>query len=978
MVTLAVCAGGKSGGKRKRAGSSGGKTKMAGDAQGACSVSLHSASLLPLSSRSCVVRPRTADRSKNQQGGGGARIQTCAVTEGSLEQLLKAGEREFSRNPVAAEDCYRRAVAADKTSVLALYNLGLSQMNQRRHDDAISNFELVSIVLCASCHAILPCADSLRRAQALSLHPRYGEAYFGLGSTLYDKAGPAAAPGQASRHKELLTRAKSALKRAIKLTPAYFAAHNALGNVCLGLQDLKGAQKAYEDVIKLNPRAPEGHANLARVLASTGQSTSATKAIHTAIELSPENVALYHELASVYKNSGEEQLAKRVLRAALRLAPRHAASHYHLGEMLAGTVFSTEKDIPGAMRHLTRAVQLDPTMAEAYMSLGMLYWGQGQLFRARDLLQAGLRARPFSEGHANLGIVLSDLGDYDGAIEHFEASMRLNPRLPEAPKCLGDTYKHLNRWKEAITMYEKALVLRPNYWEALNDLVHARQHTCDWKAWAKNFALLQRELARELARGGQPLFVKPFHALVYPLEVEHMLLVARSYAARAIRLVKSLLPRPMTGNLKLIAAKGGNGPHRIRVGWVSSNIGDHSLTHLMRSVFGMHGRKVVSSVFALNGDNDPGDPRWRQEVKERVGAANFFDMSQMSGVQGAHLINQKKIHVLIDLVGYTGGGERANEVFAAQPCELQTSYMGFCASTGAPYMQHMIVDRVVAPPEHQSQFSERLMVVPNSYFCNDHRQQKQWAAIGAAPTGADRSVARAPYPELPASGMVLACFNQLYKIDDAVFKVWMSALKAKTSAVLWLLKFPPIAVTNIVKEARAHGVADGQVVFGNTLAKKEYLERAVQADLFLDTPLVNAHTSATDVLWAGVPVITTPRVSMISRVASSLCLAGNLPQMVAPNLKEYAAILDQFLEKPKHLARLRAATRVARDESPLFDTQLWVDYLDVALTMAWESRAAQRAMRKEAKASGGSKGKAGHGGFHVIVAARRDVANHRG
>ena len=117
---------------------------------------------------------------------------------------------------------------------------------------------------------------------------------------------------------------------------------------------------------------------------------------------------------------------------------------------------------------------------------------------------------------------------------------------------------------------------------------------------------------------------------------------------------------------------------------------------------------------------------------------------------------------------------------------------------------------------------------------------------------------------------------------------------------------------------------------------------------------------------------------MISRVASSLCLAGNLPQMVAPNLKEYAAILDQFLEKPKHLARLRAATRVARDESPLFDTQLWVDYLDVALTMAWESRAAQRAMRKEAKASGGSKGKAGHGGFHVIVAARRDVANHRG
>ena len=173
-------------------------------------------------------------------------------------------------------------------------------------------------------------------------------------------------------------------------------------------------------------------------------------------------------------------------------------------------------------------------------------------------------------------------------------------------------------------------------------------------------------------------------------------------------------------------------PHRIRVGWVSSNIGDHSLTHLMRSVFGMHGRKVASYVFALNGDNDPGDPIWRKQVKAAVGDTNFIDMSQMSGVQGAHVVNQKKIHVLVDLVGYTGGGERANEVFASQPSELQTSYMGFCASTGAPYMQHMIADRIVAPAEHQAQFSERLMIVPNSYFCNDHRQQEAWAHVGRA------------------------------------------------------------------------------------------------------------------------------------------------------------------------------------------------------------------------------------------------------
>jgi protein O-GlcNAc transferase len=128
-------------------------------------------------------------------------------------------------------------------------------------------------------------------------------------------------------------------------------------------------------------------------------------------------------------------------------------------------------------------------------SLGPLSSDLSSDFISRDLLRAGLRARPFSEGHANLGIVLSDLGDYDGAIENFEASMKLNPRLAEAPKCLGDTYKHLNRWKEAIAMYEKAIILRPDYWEALNDLVHALQHTCEWKQWRKKLALLQVQLA---------------------------------------------------------------------------------------------------------------------------------------------------------------------------------------------------------------------------------------------------------------------------------------------------------------------------------------------------------------------------------------------------------------------------------------------------------------------------------------------------
>ena len=225
---------------------------------------------------------------------------------------------------------------------------------------------------------------------------------------------------------------------------------------------------------------------------------------------------------------------------------------------------------------------------------------------------------------------------------------------------------------------------------------------------------------------------------------------------------------------------------------------------------------------------------------------------------------------------------------------------------------------------------------------------------------------------------MLACFNQLYKIDEAVFRVWMEALKGDSSVVLWLLKFPPVAVDNILKGARKYKLKRNQIVFGNTLPKKAYLERATHADLVLDTPLVNAHTSATDVLWAGVPMITTARDSMISRVASSLCLAGHLPQMVVPNLAEYAQLLARLPAKPHRLAQMQAATRIARSTSPLFDTNRWVRNLDVALTLGWESRAAQRKLQRDAQGRKGSRDKgegaasAGEDGFHVIVHARQE------
>jgi protein O-GlcNAc transferase len=257
---------------------------------------------------------------------------------------------------------------------------------------------------------------------------------------------------------------------------------------------------------------------------------------------------------------------------------------------------------------------------------------------------------------------------------------------------MGDTYKGLNQWSQAIEqyavrcsftlaqfhtfcMYHSALRVRPSYHEALNDLVHALQHICDWEQWSVAFNQVEQALARELATGALPLFVKPFHALVYPLEPQHMLLVARAYAARAVRLTKSLQPQPLP--IWLLLPRTGH----LRLGYVSSNIGDHSLTHLMRSVFRLHGSKLQVHIFALNPSDDSG---YRKDLETALGA-RFHSCSEISGVSCARLVNQQRIHTLCDLVGYTGGGEKANEVFAVRPAAHAWSYMGFCASSGAAY-----------------------------------------------------------------------------------------------------------------------------------------------------------------------------------------------------------------------------------------------------------------------------------------------------
>lgn len=295
----------------------------------------------------------------------------------------------------------------------------------------------------------------------------------------------------------------------------------------------------------------------------------------------------------------------------------------------------------------------------------------------------------------------------------------------------------------------------------------------------------------------------------------------------------------------------------------------------------------------------------------------------------ARLINGDKIQILINLNGYTKGAR--NEIFAMKPAPIQVSYMGFPGTTGATYIDYLVTDEFVSPFRYSDIYSEKLVHLPHCYFVNDYKQKNRDVLDPVCPHK------RSDYG-LPEDKFVFACFNQLYKMDPEIFITWCNILKRVPNSVLWLLRFPAAGEMRLRAYAAAQGVKPEQIIFTDVAMKKEHIRRSSLADLFLDTPLCNGHTTGTDILWAGLPMITLPLEKMATRVAGSLCLATGVgDEMIVSSMVEYEErAVSLALNRPK-LQALTNKLKEARLTCPLFDTSRWVKNLERAYFKMWNT-----------------------------------------
>jgi predicted O-linked N-acetylglucosamine transferase (SPINDLY family) len=429
---------------------------------------------------------------------------------------------------------------------------------------------------------------------------------------------------------------------------------------------------------------------------------------------------------------------------------------------------------------------------------------------------------------------------------------------------------------------------------ALSLLVHESRQTCDWSLVEEDTAQLLKALDQGDDQTGQKL--SPFALLAVDATPEQQ------------RRIGALRLRGLTPGLKPMPPAGPRRPGRIRVGYLSCDFHQHATSVLMAELLERRDSERFEVTLYSHSPDDG------SEIGKRVRAAcdHFVDVTHCSNADVARRMRADDIDIAIDLKGHTRGSRF--ELLAFKPARVSAAFLGYPATTGADFIDYMIGDPVVTPLEHASQYSERLAQLPNSYQPNDRRR-----ALPPAPTRAQAG--------LPEDAVVFCCFNQTYKISPHMLDLWARILHGAPNAVLWMLAWNPHAQANLERELAARGIGQGRVFWAPKLPLSKHIARLRVADMFLDTWPCNAHTTASEALWAGVPVLTVPGATFASRVAASLVTACGLPDLAAPDEDGYVNLAIALAQESATLQGLKRHLDSQRMNLPLFDSDRYArDY----------------------------------------------------
>ncbi len=633
------------------------------------------------------------------------------------------------------------------------------------------------------------------------------------------------------------------------------------------------------------------------------------------------------QLKQAFKAGAYETLQDN-LTALVRLFPES----YFLWNLLGATHLRCDRP-DDAADAFAKAIALDAHKASARVGLGDVHKAKGDQAPAVACYAAVLNDHPnHLEALNNLGTLLSAMGAHDDAVHALTKARQVAPnnhvilhnlgnvyrevdQLPQAEECLkkavalaphfvdgrynlGLVQSLQGKLPEAVESFDAVLKIAPSHDPARIEKLHQMAHMCDWHAMA-DFAQQPEDFG---SRGGGTV---PFGFLALEDHPQRQRARSECYAKR--------FAAPAAHNP---FAKVASPSERLRIGYFSADFHNHATMYLMGGLFEQHDPKRFEIIAYSFG------PKTQDPARKRILAntSAFHDVGDLPAPKIAELAQANGLDIAVDLKGYTGNSRP--EIFAQRPAPIQISWLGYPSSMGSVAYDYVIADPVVLPPDQRDGFSENVIYMPWSYQVNDNRREISERCFTRQDCG------------LPPDGFVFCCFNNSYKITPDEFAVWMRLLAACEGSVLWLLRANTWAEANLKQQAAARGICANRLIFADRLPVAEHLARQRLADLFLDTFACNAHTTASDALWAGVPIVTKAGAQFAARVCASLLSAVNLPDLVTHSTDEYEALALQLARDPACLAACRAHLAKHKEALPLFDTQMFTRHLEQAYVSA--------------------------------------------
>jgi predicted O-linked N-acetylglucosamine transferase (SPINDLY family) len=583
--------------------------------------------------------------------------------------------------------------------------------------------------------------------------------------------------------------------------------------------------------------------------------------------------------------------AELQLKQALSLEPKNP----HTLRLL-GVVAAQRGRLEDAIAYLKQSLDEHPTNAVTHSNLGNVYSKLRQFDQALSAYEQAARLDPMdAETWSNTGIAFFELKRYEEAITFYDKALAIDPHYAEALCNKGNALDELKRYEEAIVCYEKALSINPNIDWAPGVWAFLKLKISSWDNLGGNLSILFSKVAAGekasnpfplLAISDDPLFHRQASAVF-------------AHYQYPTNLALGLIPKyPQE--------------HKIRIGYFSADFHNHATGYLMAELIELHDHQRFELIGISFG------PYHRDQMQVRLEQSfdRFIDASAMSDMQIAQLSRELKIDIAIDLKGFTQNCRTG--IFAYRAAPIQVSYLGYPGTMAAEYMDYLIADRVLIPEQSQAAYSEKIVYLPNSYQVNDRQRVISDKVFTREELG------------LPAQGFVFCSFNNNYKILPVTFESWMRILKAVEGSVLWLYEDNQTATMNLRHEAETRGIDSSRLIFAQRMPLSEHLARHRVADLFLDAFPCNAHTTASDALWAGLPVLTLIGQSFASRVAASLLNAIGLPELITQQQGEYEDLAIEIAKNPEKLKALKEKLVNNRATAPLFDTPRFTNDLEQA------------------------------------------------